>query len=59
MGKFNIQPEVARKNLGMVGLQGYAHTIKTKDLSGGQKSRVALAELSLGAPDILLLVSIC
>ena len=26
-----------------------------KDLSGGQKSRVALAELTLSAPDIIIL----
>jgi len=54
-GKFGIDYQAARKNLGMVGLQAHAHTIKIKDLSGGQKSRVALAELSLGAPDILIL----
>jgi ATP-binding cassette, subfamily F, member 1 len=40
----------------MVGLAGHAHTVKIKNLSGGQKSRVALAELSLIAPDILILV---
>lgn len=28
-----------------------------KDLSGGQKARVALAELCLSAPDVLILVS--
>ncbi|GMT02803.1 hypothetical protein PENTCL1PPCAC_24977 [Pristionchus entomophagus] len=53
--KFQIDPQVARKNLGTVGLPGASHTVKIKDLSGGQKSRVALAELSLGAPDILIL----
>lgn len=31
--------------------------MKIKDLSGGQKSRVALAELALGEPDMLILVS--
>lgn len=41
----------------MVGLAGYAHTVKILNLSGGQKSRVALSELSLGAPDILILAS--
>jgi ATP-binding cassette subfamily F protein 1 len=39
----------------MTGLPGESHTVKIKDLSGGQKSRVALAELSLFAPDILIL----
>ena len=42
----------------MVGLASHAHTIKIGDLSGGQKSRVALAELSLCAPDILILVAL-
>ncbi|KAH7693851.1 ATP-binding cassette [Aphelenchoides avenae] len=55
MRKFQIDQQVARKNLGMTGLPGFSHTVKIKDLSGGQKSRVALAELSLGAPDILIL----
>ena len=40
----------------MTGLPGESHTVKIKDLSGGQKSRVALAELGLGAPDIIILV---
>ncbi|KAK6023589.1 ABC transporter, ATP-binding protein [Ostertagia ostertagi] len=53
--KFNIDYQSARKNLGTVGLAGHAHTVKIKDLSGGQKSRVALAELALGEPDMLIL----
>uniref|UniRef100_A0A0K0DC88 ABC transporter domain-containing protein n=1 Tax=Angiostrongylus cantonensis TaxID=6313 RepID=A0A0K0DC88_ANGCA len=53
--KFNIDHQLARKNLGMVGLPGHAHAVKIKDLSGGQKSRVALAELALGNPDMLIL----
>uniref|UniRef100_A0A1I7Y328 ABC transporter domain-containing protein n=1 Tax=Steinernema glaseri TaxID=37863 RepID=A0A1I7Y328_9BILA len=55
VAKFSIDPQTARKNLGMVGLPGQSHTVKIKDLSGGQKSRVALAELSLGKPDMLIL----
>lgn len=47
--------EKARKALGSFGLVSHAHTIKMKDLSGGQKARVALAELCLSAPDVLIL----
>lgn len=46
-----------RKALGTFGLASHAHTIKMKDLSGGQKARVALAELTLMAPDVVILVS--
>ncbi|XP_039960665.1 ATP-binding cassette sub-family F member 1 [Bactrocera tryoni] len=52
---FNLQHEKARKALGSFGLVSHAHTIKMKDLSGGQKARVALAELCLSAPDVLIL----
>lgn len=52
---FDLQYEKARKELGSFGLPGYAHTIPMKDLSGGQKARVAMAELKLNAPDVLIL----
>lgn len=47
----------ARKTLGRFGLASHAHTILIKDLSGGQKSRVAFADLACKKPDILILVS--
>ena len=40
--------------LGRVGLASHAHTILNRDLSGGQRARVALAELSCRAPDVLI-----
>ncbi|KFD70258.1 hypothetical protein M514_17608 [Trichuris suis] len=52
---FNLDYQTARKNLGMVGLASHAHTIQIRSLSGGQKSRVAMAELALSAPDVLIL----
>ena len=55
MRLFNLPVEKARKQLGSFGLQSHAHTIKMKDLSGGQKARVALAELTLSAPDVVIL----
>ena len=55
MRLFNLPVEKARKQLGSFGLQSHAHTIQMKDLSGGQKSRVALAELTLSAPDVVIL----
>lgn len=55
MRLFNLTYQEARKNLGTFGLASHAHTIKNKDLSGGQKARVALAELCLMAPDVLIM----
>ncbi|KDR09962.1 ATP-binding cassette sub-family F member 1 [Zootermopsis nevadensis] len=55
MRLFDLPYEKARKQLGTFGLVSYAHTIKMKDLSGGQKARVALAELCLNAPDVVIL----
>jgi len=52
---FNLPIEKARRQLGSFGLQSHAHTVKMKDLSGGQKARVALAELTLSAPDVIIL----
>ncbi|XP_014261740.1 ATP-binding cassette sub-family F member 1 [Cimex lectularius] len=55
MRLFDLPYEKARKQLGTFGLSSHAHTIKMKDLSGGQKARVALAELCLAAPDVVIL----
>ena len=53
--KFNADYQSARKRLGSVGLVSHAHEIPIRDLSGGQKARVALAELVSTAPDLLIL----
>merc|ERR1719210_2704989 len=55
MRLFDLPVEKARRQLGSFGLASHAHTVKMKDLSGGQKSRVALAELTLSAPDVVIL----
>merc|ERR1711994_18849 len=55
MRLFDLQVEKARRALGSFGLQSHAHTVQMKDLSGGQKARVALAELTLSAPDVVIL----
>lgn len=52
---FNIPYQDSRKMLGKFGLASHGHTIKIKDLSGGQKSRVAMADLSCRAPDVLIM----
>jgi ATP-binding cassette subfamily F protein 1 len=44
-----------RNLLGKVGLEGHAHEIKNRLLSGGQKARVVIAELILMRPHILIL----
>ena len=46
----------SRKMLGRFGLASHAHTIQNRDLSGGQKSRVAFADLACSKPDVLILV---
>jgi ATP-binding cassette subfamily F protein 1 len=44
-----------RNRLGKYGLEGHAHEVCMRDLSGGQKARVVFVELSLQEPHILLL----
>jgi len=44
-----------RNRLGKYGLEGHAHEVRMRDLSGGQKARVVFVELSLQRPHILLL----
>ncbi len=45
----------ARKYLGSIGLEGMIHTTQMKNLSGGQKARVCLAQINSLHPHILLL----
>jgi len=52
---FNLDYQEARKQLGSFGLVSHAHTIPNNQLSGGQKSRVALCEMALRAPHVLIL----
>ena len=53
---FNEQTYQSVRNLlGKYGLEGHAHTIPIRDLSGGQKARVVFVELSLLAPHLLFL----
>lgn len=47
--------QTCRNRLGKYGLEGHAHTIPIRDLSGGQKARVVFVELSLMAPHLLFL----
>merc|ERR1711915_652699 len=47
--------QTIRNNLGKYGLEGHAHEVCMRDLSGGQKARVVFVELSLQRPHILLL----
>lgn len=52
---YNLEYQECRKRLGSVGLAGFAHEVKIKDLSGGQKARVALCDLAAKAPDVIIL----
>jgi len=55
MRMFNLNNQDARKQLGSFGLISHAHTIPNVQLSGGQKSRVALCEMALQGPHVLIL----
>jgi ATP-binding cassette subfamily F protein 1 len=44
-----------RNRLGKYGLEGHAHEVVMRDLSGGQKARVVFVDLALSQPHILLL----
>ncbi|XP_033119145.1 ATP-binding cassette sub-family F member 1-like [Anneissia japonica] len=52
---FNLDYQNCRKLLGQFGLAGHAHNIKISDLSGGQKARVALVDMSSRQPDVIIL----
>jgi len=51
----DLKPQEVRNKLGSFGLHGGTHTQAISLLSGGQKSRVCLCELSLTMPHILFL----
>lgn len=54
-GTSEVTVEEARKYLGRFGLQGDLALQPVKHLSGGQKSRLAFAELAWSTPHLLLL----
>lgn len=51
----NEDYQSVRNRLGKYGLEGHAHEVVMRDLSGGQKARVTFVELSLQEPHLLLL----
>ncbi|KAF0990034.1 hypothetical protein HZS_5064, partial [Henneguya salminicola] len=52
---FNLDYQSSRQELSRFGLAAHAHVIKMNDLSGGQKSRVALCDMTLRSPDVIIL----
>jgi len=51
----DLDYQSCRNKLGKFGLEGHAHEICMRDLSGGQKARVVFCELSLLQPHLLFL----
>ena len=51
----DLDYQSCRNRLGRYGLEGHAHEVVMRDLSGGQKARVVFVDLSLQMPHILLL----
>jgi ATPase subunit of ABC transporter with duplicated ATPase domains len=54
-GKFSAQPHDLRTHLARFGIRGDLALQEISKLSGGQKSRVAIAELAYQKPHVLLL----
>ena len=54
-GDINVSDQDARGALGRLGLQGEKALRDLKDLSGGEKARVALAMFSLKPANLILL----
>ncbi|WP_428389872.1 ABC-F family ATP-binding cassette domain-containing protein [Mucisphaera sp.] len=54
MGGFAVDHKVEETLMGL-GMSEAAFNVKVKDLSGGQRGRLALAKLLLSGPDVLLL----
>ena len=54
MGGYDYEHQISR-TLGGLGFNAYDFRLETRVLSGGQKSRAALAKLLLEKPDLLLL----
>lgn len=50
-----LRPDEVRGKLGLFGLKGVSHTQPISLLSGGQKSRVCICEMSLSLPHIMFL----
>jgi len=53
--KYGISVQEAREALGKFGLVGKQHVIAIENLSGGQKARVAFADMFCNKPDALFL----
>jgi ATP-binding cassette, subfamily F, member 1 len=51
----DLDYQTCRNRLGRYGLEGHAHEVTMRDLSGGQKARVVFVDLSLQMPHVLLL----
>lgn len=51
----DLDYQTCRNQLGRYGLEGHAHEVTMRDLSGGQKARVVFVDLSLQMPHLLLL----
>eukprot|EP00124_Ichthyophonus_hoferi_P000463 Ihof_evm15s17 gene=Ihof_evmTU15s17 len=53
--KFDKTYQEVRNKLGKFGLEGHAHTVLIRDLSGGQKARVVFCDISFQEPHIMYL----
>ena len=55
MTKYGLTQQSVRQKLGTIGIPGKQHKLQIKELSGGQKARLAMVDIILKQPHLIIL----